>query len=166
MTLARQQRDDADWPDTETAESIFALYRDLAYQDSRAMILRDAGVISAVFTLLIALLPLFGPNISSSTSQRVRFLLLAILLYITPGLVGQVVFQKLVPIEILLLKSWGEVNGLIYVGYCSGRSLLSGLVDEEAYTVLAIFHDLKVVVLAGLLVFLILGLIPSGKQKC
>ena len=51
LSLA-QQRDDVHWPDVDTAESIFALYRDLAYQDHRALVLRDAGVISAVFTLL------------------------------------------------------------------------------------------------------------------
>lgn len=164
LSLSAQQKYVAHWPDNdETAESVFAIYRDLAYFDTRAIILRDAGVVAALFTLFLALIPNFM-SLSYSASQRVRFLLLAILLYITPGLVGQVAFQNTVPIESLLLKSWGALKGLSYVNYCTVQSLLMGLTDDNGtYTVLAIIHDLKVVASASLLVFLIPGVIPSGK---
>ena len=88
-----------------------------------------------------------------------------------PGLVGQVVFQKTIPIEIQLLEVMGTAKGLSYIGYCSLKSLLVGLGgqddggddDGSLSAILAVFHDFKVVTCAGLLVFVVLGLMPPKK---
>jgi len=88
-----------------------------------------------------------------------------------PGLVGQVVFQKTIPIENQLLEVLGPAKGLSYIGYCSLKSLLVGLGGQEdggdddgsLSAILAVLHDFKVVMSAGLLVFVVLGLMPPEK---
>jgi len=144
------------WDDTETADLISALYQDVAYQDYRAQILRDAGIIAAFFTMILVLVANFTSR-SYSKSERLCFFLLALPLMVTPGLVGQVVFQKTVPIEILLFQASDVAKGFSYIGYCSIQSILIGLGDG-ASTFLTLIHELKVVSSAGLLVFLIVGL--------
>ena len=148
------------WEDTESTDLVFASYNDMAYQDHRALILRDAGIIGAVFAMILALANNFM-SVSYSVSKRLRFLLLASPLYLAPGLAGQLVFQKSIPIEIIMLKTWGVAKGLAYVGYCSGRALLIGLGGGTSSDVSTI-HDLKVVATSCLLVF-IMGLISWRK---
>ena len=153
--LATQSNYGWPWEANETADRVLAFYHGVGYQDQRALVLRDAGIISALFTLILVLAPNFM-SISYSASQRLRFLLLALPLYITPGLFGQVVFQKTVPIEMLMLQSWGAAKGLSYVGYCSGRDLLIGSENLQS-TFLSLIHNVSVTVSSYFLVSTVLG---------
>mmetsp|Transcript_41189 Transcript_41189/g.86489 ORF Transcript_41189/g.86489 Transcript_41189/m.86489 type:complete len:217 (-) Transcript_41189:80-730(-) len=151
------------WNDTERVEDlVFHPYQDIAYQDQRALVLRDAGIIAAFFALILVLAPNFMP-VYYSKSQRLRFLSLALPLYFVPGLIGQIAFQKTIPMEIMLLEAWGLAKGFSYVGYCSLQSLLiGGGVDGDGPSMLfTMMHDLKVVMSASGLVFLVLGLMPG-----
>lgn len=131
--------------------------------DYRSAIFRDAGAIAALFSLLLILVPKFT-SIHYSARQRFQFLLLTLPVYVTPALIGQIVFQKSAPVEILLLKTWGLKPGILFAGYCSTQSLLGGALDGRAWTVNYIIHELHVVGVAGLIVFLILGIMPFAKK--
>ncbi|KAL7551092.1 hypothetical protein ACHAWF_014288 [Thalassiosira exigua] len=142
----------------ETAESVFGIYRDVAYRDPRALLLHDAGMIAAIFTLLLALAPKFFSHTSYSARQRLCFFILMVPLS-TTGLAGQVAIQQTIPFELLLVERWGLLRGLSFIAYCSMKSLSLGLGGEEASSLLtASFYELKVLGSAGFLVFLILGL--------
>lgn len=156
LALAQQNEFTLPWEDGET---VFKYYQDEAYQDDRALILRDAGVICAFFTLLLVLVSNFTST-SYSASQRLWFSLLALPLYFAPGFLGQIVFQKTIPVEIALFKTWGAAKGMSYIGYCSLKGLLVGLGDGPS-TYLTTIHDLKVVGSASFLVFVMLGVTPG-----
>jgi hypothetical protein len=145
------------WDDAKTFGFVLAQYDDVAYKDHRALVLRDAGVVAAFFALILALDPNLG------VASRLKCSLLSLPLYAAPGLVGQISILRATPIEILLLKAWGLRRGLACVGYCSIRSLLSGP-EVALLTGSALLHDIKVVVAAGLLAFLMLGYMPSVRE--
>mmetsp|Transcript_55902 Transcript_55902/g.118898 ORF Transcript_55902/g.118898 Transcript_55902/m.118898 type:complete len:210 (-) Transcript_55902:254-883(-) len=157
LALADQSDDIRPWG--ETADFVFETYEDVSYRDHRAMIIRDAGAIAAFFALILFLVPNLT-SIHYSASQRLCFLLSALPIYITSGLVGQLVFQKTIPIEVQLLKTWGTSKGSTYIGYCSLKSLLIGL-GTDVPSILS--HDIEVVMTAGFLVFILLGLMPPEK---
>lgn len=147
------------WDDTETADLVYSIYQDVAYLDHRAQILRDAGIVAAIFTMILSLATNFMPTLYSK-HQRLCFFLLALPMYIMPGLVGQLVYQKSLPFEVQLLKEGygakGMGKGLFYIGYCSFQSILIGL-GNGAPTSFALIHEFKVISLAGLLAFILLG---------
>ena len=145
------------WDDTEIFDVVLAQYNDVGYRDHRALVLRDAGVIAALFALILALNPNYG------VVSRLKFSLLFLPLYAAPGLVGQIAFQRTTPIETLVLKSWGLRRGLTCIGYCSIQSLLSGP-EAALLTGSTLLHDIRVVVAADLLVFLMLGYVPSVRE--
>ena len=162
--LAMTNRDGAiswPWDDIGTAEAVLAMYEEVAYQDDRAAILRDAGAVAALFALLLAMFPNFTTN-SYSTSQRLYFAMLALPMYIASSQVGQIVFEKTNPIEIEMGQTWGMAKAMAFALYCSGQSLLTGIGGELLSSV-SLMHEAKVVVSAGALSFFILGLMPCSK---
>lgn len=162
LALSEKYEDDWPWNDGESSESVLSLYRDLV-DDPLTLLLHDAGAIASMLAMILVLVPKFFSSTSYSAIRRFYFLLLAFPLCIAPGMIAQVVIQKRVPIEILLVGSWRSTKGLAYSGYCSLQSLLLGLEGDDISSALTTIHDLKVVGLAGLLVFLILGMFPPGK---
>ena len=138
----------------ETADLVLEQYYKMAYTDDRALILRDAGIISALLAMIIVMFPNFTST-SYSNSQRLSLLLLILPLYLLPGLLGQILFQKSIPIEIWLITK-SPSNGLAYIAYCSAKSLLVGMGESQS-VFSTIMHELKVVVSAVILVFVTLG---------
>jgi len=137
--------------DAETYDAFLAKYDDAAYYgDRRAVVLRDAGIIAAFFALILAM------NANYDIASRLKFIILSLPLYVVPGLVGQLAFQRTTPIEILLLNAWGMRGGIACIGYCSVRSLLRGLDEVAEFIGHTILHDVEVVTCAGLLAFLML----------
>lgn len=133
---------------------------DIAYQNHNAAICRDAGIIASIFLLMVTLIPNLTAT-SYSKSERLCCILLAFPLL---GMVGQILFKSTVPIEIVILKSWDDVlKSLYFIGYCSFQGLLTGLGEGESIT-LIVMHDVKVVILACMLVFSMVG-VPSTQQK-
>jgi hypothetical protein len=120
-----------------TAEQIYNPHYELAYQlhdCNTTCILRDGGVIAALYVLLHAC-NFFGTTTPtkqqqpSPQRQRFHYLYLAGVLFILPGMIGQIVLSKTIPIEIVLLKRdvsslRGIFERLLYVGYCSLKSVL------------------------------------------
>jgi hypothetical protein len=157
--LAATRHDGNAWPweNIDIFEVVLDQYNDVAYRDHRALVLRDAGVIAAFFALILTLNPNYG------VVSRLKFSLLSLPLYAAPGMVGQITFLRTTPIEILLLKAWGVRRGMACIGYCSIRSLLSGP-ENALLTGSTLIHDIRVVVAAGLLVFLLLGYMPSVRE--
>ena len=136
---------------------------DIAYQNQSAAICRDAGIIASIFLLMVTLVPNLTAT-SYSKSERLCCILLAFPLYTFVGMVGQILFKSTVPIEIVILKSWDDVlKSLYFIGYCSFHGLLTGLGEGESIT-LIVMHDVKVVILACVLVFAMVG-VPSTQQK-
>ena len=115
--------DNQDNYSAETADLVLEQYYKTAYTDDRALILRDAGIISALLAMIIVMFPNFT---STSYSNRLCFLLLILPLYLLPGLLGQILFQKSIPIEIWLITK-SPSSGLKYIAYCSAKSLLVGM---------------------------------------
>lgn len=152
------QNEDITWP----GDDVFEPYQNSAYQDHRALILRDAGVIASLFALVLAMVPSIT-SVYYTAGQRLYIFLMSLPLYIVPGLIGQLYFQKTIPIEIVLLKTCGLTKGLSYVGYCSIKSLLIGVGIDGPYSSLTLFHDLKVVVSAEFLTYIVLGLGTSPR---
>ena len=145
------------WENIEIFDVVLAQYNGVAYRDHRALVLRDAGVIAAFFALILTLNPNYG------VVSRLKFSLLSLPLYAAPGMVGQIAFLRTTPIEILLIKAWGLRRGMTCIGYCSIRSLLSGP-EAALLTGTTLLHDIRVVAAAGLLVFLMLGYMPSVRE--
>ena len=146
--------DNQDNYSAETADLVLEQYYKTAYTDDRALISRDAGIISALLTMILVMFPNFTST-SYSNSQRLSFLLLILPLYLLPGFLGQMLFQKSIPIEILLITK-SSSSGLIYIAYCSAKSLLVGMGESQS-VFSTIMHELKVVVSAVILVFVTLG---------
>lgn len=145
--------EDITWP----WDDVFTPYQNSAYQDPRAVILRDAGIIAALYALVLATVSSIT-SIYYTASQRLYLLFLVLPLYVGPGLIGQVYFQKTIPIEIVLLDTCGLRKGLSYIGYCSMQSLLTGLGIDGPYSASTLVHDLKVVLSAEFLTYIVLGL--------
>ena len=139
----------------ESAEMILEHY-DLAYEDYYTLILRDAGKISAIYVLLLALFPKFSDT-KYSKGQRM-WLMILIPLFLIPSMFSQVFIQNTVPIESTILNTFGIAKGLAYIEYCSGRSLLIGL-GIGVGSLDLIIHETKVVLTAALLTFITRGLI-------
>ena len=146
--------DNQDNYSAETADLVLEQYYTTAYTDDRALILRDAGIISALLAMIIVMFPNFTST-SYSNSHSISFLLLILPLYLLPGLLGQILFQKSVPIEIWLITK-SPSSGLKYIAYCSAKSLLVGMGESQS-VFSTIMHELKVVVSAVILVFVTLG---------
>lgn len=149
LSLTGQNEETWPWDD------VFEDYQNRAYQDDRALVFRDAGLITSSFALVLAIVSQITP-IFYTVSQRFYLLLSALALYIIPGLIGQI-YQKAVPIEIVLLKTCGLTKGLTYIGYCSMRSLSIGMGFDGPYSAYSLLHDLKVVMLARFLAYVVLG---------
>ena len=147
--------DNQDNYSAETADLVLEQYYKTAYTDDRALILRDAGIISALLAMIIVMFPNFTSTSYSNSGQRLCFLLLILPLYLLPGLLGQILFQKSVPIEIWLITK-SPSSGLKYIAYCSAKSLLVGMGESQSIFS-TIMHELKVVVSAVILVFVTLG---------
>ena len=137
----------------ETAALVLEQYK-MAYTEERALVSRDAGIISALLAMILVMFPNFTST-SYSNSQRLSFLLLILPLYLLPGLLGQMLFQKSIPIEILLIEK-SPLSGLTYIAYCSAKSLLVGM-GGSLSTFSTIMHELKVVISSVILVFVTLG---------
>ena len=128
-----------------------------AYEGSG--VYRDAGVIAALFAWILVLTPRFLP-MEYSTGQRRGFLILIPLVWITPGFAGQIL-SKNIPVEISFLTSQG-LNGFITVGLCSIKGLMVGA--NQSTFIVRLLYDLKVVGLAGGLLFLLLGILPIEQK--
>ena len=151
-----------------TAEQIYNPHYELAYQhDCKTCILHDAGVIAALFAILHAC-NFFGDTISKRQQQQRRFhyFFMAGALFILPGMIGQLLISKTIPIEIVLLNRFntdtslsGMLESLLYVGYCSWKSVLDHHYDG-VYRIVAMgnaMYELKVVGVALALVAFFLG---------
>ena len=164
-----------------TAEQIYNPHYELAYQhehDCNYMcILRDGGVIAALYVLLHAC-NFFGTSSttkqqqqqqSSQRRQRFYYLFLAGVLFILPGMIGQIVFSKTIPIEIIVLLNYrfnndnvvsslrGMLERLLYVGYCSLKSVLDHHHGGGDLTFGSVVYELKVVGVALAFVASFLG---------
>ena len=164
-----------------TAEQIYNPHYELAYQhDCNTCILRDGGVIAALYVLLHAC-NFFGtssttkqqsPQSSSQRRQRFHYLFLAGALFILPGMIGQLVISKTIPIEIIVLLNnrfnndnmdvvallRGMLERLLYVGYCSLRSVLDHRYGGGGDLVVeSMVYELKVVGVALAFVVSFLG---------
>mmetsp|Transcript_23161 Transcript_23161/g.38165 ORF Transcript_23161/g.38165 Transcript_23161/m.38165 type:complete len:244 (+) Transcript_23161:192-923(+) len=159
-----------------TAEQIYNPHYELAYQhDCKTCILHDAGVIAALFAILHAC-NFFGDTISKRQQQqqqqqrrRFHYFFMAGALFILPGMIGQLVISKTIPIEIVLLNRFntdtslnGMLESLLYVGYCSWKSVLDHHYDggDGVYRIVAMgnaMYELKVVGVALALVAFFLG---------
>ena len=137
-----------------TADLVLEQYKMAYTDDERALISRDAGIISALLTMILVMFPNFTST-SYSNSQRLSFLLLILPLYLLPGFLGQMLFQKSIPIEILLITK-SPSSGLTYIAYCSAKSLLVGM-GGSLSTFSTIVHELKVVISSAIIVFVTLG---------
>ena len=145
-----------DYTAIESAEMILEQY-DKTYQDYYTLILRDAGIISSIYVLLLVLFPKFSDT-KYSKEQRMWLFILIIPLYLIPSMLSQVFIQNTVPIESTILNTFGFAKGLAYIEYCSGRSLLIGLgVGVGVFE--TIIHETKVVATAALFMFVTRGLI-------
>ena len=75
----------------------------------------------------------------------------------TPGLMGQILNAQ-IPVELSFLKTHGK-HAFRMIEYCSFHSLASG--GRGLSTVLeAVLYEAKLVVLAGGMLFLVLGVMP------
>lgn len=173
-----------------TAEQIYNPHYELAYQHHYVTcILRDAGMIAAMFAVLRAC-NFFASTATNTTNssnnktnkimQRWYHLFMAVSLFILPGMIGQLLLSKSVPVEILLLNRFnnnnvttssfiGILEGIMYMGYCSLKSL-SSLGEEGVYHVVLssvgnVVYELKVVGVALALVVFFLGWIHSLNRK-
>ena len=126
---------------------------DTAYQGFS--LLRDAGIVASLFTMMLLLLPRFL-SVRYTKQQCLCFLLLLPLLLLTPGLIGQIILAGSIPIEISFLKL-GVVHGMGLIQYCSMQSFMSGAGVVKDI----ILYDFKLVGLAGALLFLITGISPQ-----
>ena len=168
---------------TATAEQIYNPHYELAYQlhdSNTTCILRDGGVIAALYVLLHAC-NFFGTSSpttqqqsqqSSQQRQRLHYLYLAGVLFILPGMIGQIVFSKTIPIEIVLWNNRfnnddnmdvvallrGMLERLLYVGYCSLKSVLDHRYGGGGDLVVeSMVYELKVVGVALAFVVSFLG---------
>jgi hypothetical protein len=162
-----------------TAEQIYNPHYELAYQHHYATcILRDAGIIAAMFALLRACnffasttpttptTTTTNDNNKTKTMQHCYHLFMAVALFILPGMIGQILLSKTVPIEILLLNRNNNndvtriLESIMYVGYCSLKSLLRQG-EEGVYRVVSsvgnVVFELKVVGVALTFVAFFLG---------
>mmetsp|Transcript_22854 Transcript_22854/g.34632 ORF Transcript_22854/g.34632 Transcript_22854/m.34632 type:complete len:237 (+) Transcript_22854:152-862(+) len=159
-----------------TAEQIYNPHYELAYQhdhDCMTCILRDAGVFTAMIAVLRAC-NFFGTddNNTTTTTKSLRrwhlyhYLFMAGALFILPGMIGQLLFSKTIPIEILLLNRFnsntdmslsGIVEGVMYVGYCSLKSVLGQEGGDGMYFSNSAVYELKVVGVALAFVAFFLG---------
>mmetsp|Transcript_28621 Transcript_28621/g.57609 ORF Transcript_28621/g.57609 Transcript_28621/m.57609 type:complete len:241 (-) Transcript_28621:40-762(-) len=162
-----------------TAEQIYNPHYELAYQhehDSMTCVLRDAGVFTAMIAVLRAC-NFFAADDNTTTTttkslrrwHRYHYLFMAGALFILPGMIGQLLLSKTIPIEILLLNRFnnsntdmslsGIVEGIMYVGYCSLKSVLGWGCQEGGdgmYPSSAVY-ELKVVGVALAFVAFFLG---------
>lgn len=127
-----------------------------AYEN--ASLLRDAGIIASLFTLVLLLLPGFVA-LSYTKRQKLYFILLLPFLWVTPGLIGQILSAQ-IPIELSYLEAFG-MNGISMVGYCSLQSLVSG--GHGITSIAEVVYELKVVSLAAGMLFVVLGIVPVKK---
>jgi len=161
-----------------TAEQIYNTHYELAYQhehDSMTCILRDAGVFTAMIAVLRAC-NFFGTDDDNTTTtttkslrrwHRYHYLFMAGALFILPGMIGQLLFSKTIPIEILLLNRFnnsntdmslsGIVEGIMYVGYCSLKSVLGHQEGGDGMYPSSAVYELKVVGVALAFVAFFLG---------
>mmetsp|Transcript_28622 Transcript_28622/g.57610 ORF Transcript_28622/g.57610 Transcript_28622/m.57610 type:complete len:131 (-) Transcript_28622:40-432(-) len=114
-------------------------------------------------------------NTTTTTTKSLRrwryhHLFMAGALFILPGMIGQLLFSKTIPIEILLLNRFnnsntdmslsGIVEGIMYVGYCSLKSVLGWGCQEGGdgmYPSNSAVYELKVVGVALAFVAFFLG---------
>jgi len=104
-----------DYTVIESAEMILEQY-DKTYQDYYTLILRDAGKISAIYVLLLVLFPKFCDR-KYSKGQRM-WLMVLIPLFIAPSMMSQILIQDTIPIESIILNTFGFAKGLAYIEYC------------------------------------------------
>jgi hypothetical protein len=136
-----------------------SLYEVACAEDERALILREAGVIASLFTLLLAVFPKFFVHGTSYTrQQRLYFVAMVLPLLIIPSSIGQVVYLGRVPVEVSLMKtsSWGVGGGLASGGYCAMQSMLKGEGDGQD-SLAKLLRECKVVGVAAVIVYLVLG---------
>ena len=137
-------------------------------------VLRDAGVFTAMIAVLRAC-NFFGTDDNTTTITtkslrrwRYHYLFMAGVLFILPGMIGQLLLTKTIPIEILLMNRFnnsntdmslsGIVEGIMYVGYCSLKSVLGGQEGGDGmYPSNSAVYELKVVGVALAFVALFLG---------
>eukprot|EP00956_Cyclotella_meneghiniana_P042153 scaffold248381_cov99-Cyclotella_meneghiniana.AAC.1 len=121
---------------------------------------RDAGIIASLFTIMLLLLPKFL-SVRYTRQQYLCFLLLLPLLSLTPGLMGQIILTRSIPIELSFLKL-GVVRGMGLIQYCSMQSFVSGSnVHHDGSMEDVLLYDSKLVGLAASLLFVVLGILPQ-----
>jgi hypothetical protein len=128
-----------------------------AYSESSCI--RDAAMITSIFMVLILVVPGFS-SFNFSRKQYICSLLLLPLLWVTPGLIGQILSAH-IPIELSYLTLHG-VNGIQMVQYCSLHSLVLGG-HQLTSTLQVILYDMKVVSVAAGMLFLLMGIMPVQK---
>ncbi|KAL9184560.1 hypothetical protein ACHAXT_012530 [Thalassiosira profunda] len=148
----------APWPWEDGASAVGDIVCSNDGVDARSDILRDAGMVAGIFALLLALARKFSAK-EMTSERRMALLLLSVPLCVLPGLVGQLVFEQRVPNEVTAIQSLGLGKGMAYFGYCLSKGLFGGVGDASAIATL--FHESKVVAVAGLLSVSILGVVPA-----
>jgi hypothetical protein len=132
---------------------------DTAYANST--LLRDAGTIAALFTIILVFIPGFL-SLNHTKTQRMSFLLLLPLLWITPGLIGQILAEH-IPIELAFLENFG-VRGIGMIEYCSLHSLVLEGRELSSMTEVVIY-EANLVGVASAMLFLVLGIMPIVDRK-
>jgi hypothetical protein len=120
--------------------------------------IRDAAMIASIFIMILILVPGFA-SFNFTKKQRACFLLLLPLLWVTPGLISQILSAQ-IPIELSYLTAYG-VNGIQMVQYCSLHSLVSG--HQLTSTLQMIMYEMKLAGVAAGMLFLLMGIMPVEK---
>ena len=125
----------------------------------RASSFHDAGVIASLFIIITILFPNFIP-LNLSKNQRLHSVLAVPSIWITPGLFGQIL-SKTIPVE--LSSSSRGIAVLSNAVYCSLESVMSGPSEQSLMN--HVMYEVKVLLMAAILLFLFWGIIPLRKKK-
>jgi len=129
------------WP-WEGDQSILSALYDQSYWNEEAATLRDAGEVAAIFAMILALVPNFT-NRKYSRQQQLLLLIMSSQVRALAALAGQIIFQKSVPVETLIIQRLGLSRGVLTCQYCSIRSLVDGFSQHSQ--ILSLLSDGKVV---------------------
>eukprot|EP00804_Cyclotella_cryptica_P029971 CCRYP_013422-RA/>CCRYP_013422-RA protein AED:0.05 eAED:0.05 QI:193/1/1/1/0/0/2/504/208 len=128
-----------------------------SYQQSSSF--RDAGVIASLFSIITILFPNFV-SMNLTKSQRLHFIMVFPSLWITSGLFGQIL-SKTIPVESYFLSQ--GIAGWFNTVYCSLNAVVSGPVELSLIDL--VVYEFKVVGIAAILLFLLLGVVPIREER-
>mmetsp|Transcript_20796 Transcript_20796/g.48829 ORF Transcript_20796/g.48829 Transcript_20796/m.48829 type:complete len:206 (-) Transcript_20796:77-694(-) len=109
------------WP-WEGDQSILSAVYDQSYRNQGAATVRDAGEVAAIFAMILALIPNLT-NRKYSIREKLLLLIMSSQVRAMSAMMGQIAFQRSVPVETLMIQRLGLFRGILTWQYCSVRSV-------------------------------------------